>query len=100
MSTRRLAESVKGLNSSLALEAGDLWPNKGRPIAAVKGLKSRLIMNRIIQSLVITFNLCSFKPSNNEDGWSADSHTYIRVANAMVYSISRSYSLQNTLQFL
>jgi len=36
MSTRRLAESVEGLNSSLA--AGDLWPKKGRPIAAVQGL--------------------------------------------------------------
>ena len=26
MSTRRLAESVEGLKSSLALAAGDLWP--------------------------------------------------------------------------
>jgi len=34
----RLAKSVKGLNSSLALAAGDLWPKKGRPIAVVKGL--------------------------------------------------------------
>jgi len=32
MSTRRLAESVEGLNSSLALAAGVLWPNKGEPI--------------------------------------------------------------------
>ena len=32
MSTRRLAESVDGLNSSLALTAGDLWPKKGAPI--------------------------------------------------------------------
>jgi len=39
MSTRRLAESVEGLNSSLALAAGDLWPKKGRPIAVVKGWK-------------------------------------------------------------
>jgi len=38
MSTGRLAESVEGLNSSLALAAGDLWPKKGRPIAVVKGL--------------------------------------------------------------
>jgi len=38
MSTRRLAESVEGLNSSLALAAGDLWPKKGRPIVAVEGL--------------------------------------------------------------
>ena len=29
MSTRRLAESIEGLNSSLALAAGDLWPKKG-----------------------------------------------------------------------
>jgi len=28
MLTRRLAESVDGLNSSLALAAGDLWPKK------------------------------------------------------------------------
>jgi len=32
MSTRRLAESVEGLNSSLALAAGDLWLKKGEPI--------------------------------------------------------------------
>jgi len=36
ISTRRLAESVEGLNSSLA--AGDFWPKKGWLIAAVKGL--------------------------------------------------------------
>jgi len=30
MSTRRLAQSVEVLNSSLA--AGDLWPKKGAPI--------------------------------------------------------------------
>jgi len=39
MSTRRLAESAKGLNSSLALAAGDLWPKKGRPIVVIKELK-------------------------------------------------------------
>jgi len=38
ISTRRLAESVKGLNSSLALAAGDFWLKKGRPIVAIKGL--------------------------------------------------------------
>jgi len=39
MSTRRLAESVEGMNSSLALAAGNLWPKKGVPIHAVfKGL--------------------------------------------------------------
>ena len=32
MSTRRLAESVEGLNSSLALGAGDLSPKKGEPM--------------------------------------------------------------------
>jgi len=32
MSTRRLGESVEGLNSSLALAAGDLWSKKGEPI--------------------------------------------------------------------
>jgi len=36
VSTRRLAESVEGLNSSLA--AGDLWPKKCCPIADVKEL--------------------------------------------------------------
>jgi len=30
--TPRLAESVEGLNSSLALATGDLWPKKGGPI--------------------------------------------------------------------
>jgi len=35
MLTRRIAESVKGLNSSLALAAGDLWPKKGKPIFIV-----------------------------------------------------------------
>ena len=38
MSTRRLAESVESLNSSLALAAGDLWPKKGVARAVVKGL--------------------------------------------------------------
>jgi len=38
ISTRRLAESVEGLNSSLALAAGELWPKKGWPITVVKGL--------------------------------------------------------------
>jgi len=38
MSTRKLAESVKGLNSSLALAAGDLWPKKGWSIAIVKSI--------------------------------------------------------------
>jgi len=51
MSTRRLAESVEGLNSSLALVAGDLWPKKGAPICwcawslkgeSIKVLKSTL----------------------------------------------------------
>ena len=39
ISTRRLAESVEGLNSSLALAAGNFWPRKGPPITAVKGLR-------------------------------------------------------------
>jgi len=33
-----LAESIEGLNSSLALAAGEFWPKKGWPIMAVKGL--------------------------------------------------------------
>jgi len=32
MSTGRLAESLEGLNNSLALAAGDLWPEKGEQI--------------------------------------------------------------------
>jgi len=32
MSTSRVAESVAGLNSSLALAAGDLWPKRGATI--------------------------------------------------------------------
>jgi len=32
MSTRRLAWPVEGLNSSLALTAGDLWQAKGVPV--------------------------------------------------------------------
>jgi len=40
MSTRRLAESVEGLNSSLAPAAGDLWPRKDEQIYwAVRSLK-------------------------------------------------------------
>jgi len=39
ISTRRLAESVESLNSSLALAAGNFWSKKSRPIADVKGLK-------------------------------------------------------------
>jgi len=44
MSTRRLAESVEGLNSSLALADSDLWPKKGKPIywlGVIKGLNLR-----------------------------------------------------------
>jgi len=52
MSTRRLAESVEGLNSSLALTAGDLWPKKGRPIAVVKGLTLREL---VYDMLVLRF---------------------------------------------
>jgi len=33
-----LNSSAEGLNSSLALAAGDLWPKKGWPILVVKGL--------------------------------------------------------------
>jgi len=49
LSTRRLAESVKGLNSSLALAAGDFWPKKGRQIAAVKGLMSSHLRKAILK---------------------------------------------------
>jgi len=52
MSTRRLAESVEGLNSSLALVADDLWPKKGRPIAVVKGFKYKLALFNFKQSLI------------------------------------------------
>jgi len=42
LSTRRPAESVEGLDSSLAVAAGDLWPKTGQPIAVVKGLTDYL----------------------------------------------------------
>jgi len=53
MSTTRLAESIEGLNSSLALAAGDLWPKKGRPIAAVKGLNTSDTSLHIFMYLVL-----------------------------------------------
>jgi len=37
MSTRRLAESVEGSNSSLALAAGDLWPKRPRQYVGTCG---------------------------------------------------------------
>jgi len=37
MSTRRLAESVEGLNSSLALAACNLWPNWAGQSRSLKG---------------------------------------------------------------
>jgi len=37
MSTRRLAESVQGLNSSLALAAGDLCKKRARQHIGVRG---------------------------------------------------------------
>ena len=36
MLTRRLAESVEGLNSSLALAAGNLWPKKAGQSRSLK----------------------------------------------------------------
>jgi len=50
MLTRRLAESVEGLNSSLA--AGDLWPKKGH------FLKVNLLCFQILQisSLFVLFD--------------------------------------------
>jgi len=40
ISTRRLAESVEGYNSSLAQSAGELWPEMSRPIQwPTRGLK-------------------------------------------------------------
>ena len=50
LSTRKLAESVEGLYSSLALAAGDLWPKKGAPIywlaRSLKELWSRAYQTR------------------------------------------------------
>jgi len=48
MSTRTLAESIEGLNSSLALAAGDLWSKNGRPIAVVKGLKAEKCLSNLL----------------------------------------------------
>jgi len=49
MSTRRLAESAEGLNSSLDLAAGDLWPTKCRPIysQSLKGKKGKVRLKEI-----------------------------------------------------
>jgi len=62
MSTRRLAESVEGLNSSLALAAGNFWPKKGQPITAVKELSDwpkllnhiTVVSKRMLTCLIIT----------------------------------------------
>ena len=64
MSTRRLAESVEGFNSSLALAASDLWPKKGEPIdwllRSLKGYEfiySVYLFNKTNQwLLMITFS--------------------------------------------
>ena len=37
MSTRRFAEAVKGLNSSPALAAGNLWPKRARQFVGTRG---------------------------------------------------------------
>jgi len=58
MSTRRLAESVEGLNSSLA--AGNLWPKKGWSIAAVKGLM------HFFQDILNSDVLCNFYLTNHK----------------------------------
>jgi len=51
MSTRRLAESVEGLNSSLALAAGDLWPKKGVPVCwRVRSLKGQATIYQKIKN--------------------------------------------------
>jgi len=42
MSTRRLAESVEGLNSSLALAAGDLMAKKGHANMLAHAVVKRL----------------------------------------------------------
>ena len=42
LGTRRLAESVEGLNTSLAAAAGELWPKEFRPLQwPVRALKGR-----------------------------------------------------------
>ena len=51
MSTRRPAEPVEGLNSSLA--AGDLWPKMGRPIEVVKGLRQNIIVGQIVRNEIL-----------------------------------------------
>ena len=61
MSTRRLAESVKGLNSSLALAAGDLWPKKGRPNTVVKGLNP--FKSRARQNFGASLQCCNLPPN-------------------------------------
>jgi len=55
MSTRRLAESVEGLNSSLA--AGDLCPKKGKPIYWLARSLKGLINDDVFVSAATT-NAC------------------------------------------
>jgi len=62
MSTRRLAESVEGLNSSLAVAAGDLWPKNFRPIAVVKGLRRLNMPQLYIYSYTATVR-CNHVPN-------------------------------------
>ena len=54
ISTRRLAESVEGLNSSLALASGDLWPKTCgpiyRPALSLKGFKPKPVVSNIFQA--------------------------------------------------
>ena len=49
LGTRRRAESVEDLNTSLAAAAGELWPNKYRPIHwPVRSLKGTLKVPRAL----------------------------------------------------
>jgi len=64
MSTRRLAESVKGLNSSLALAASNLWPKKGQPIAVLKGLRGLYLD---ITNLNCKLHLCNSQKTTHYD---------------------------------
>jgi len=59
ISTRRLAESVEGLNSSLALAAGDFWPKKACQSRPLKGKNHHSATSQSACLLCILLKRCS-----------------------------------------
>jgi len=63
--TRRPAETIEGLNSSLALAAGDFWPKNGRPIAAVKGKIKTIFISEMKIRIFYTVTFLAFLLANS-----------------------------------